>query len=73
MPEQPVSGSDGQTPELRKRLCEKYCKRQACAIQFCLAKHRFQQQRCDPVIDDFENCCDFVVARFLKAQNKQKQ
>jgi hypothetical protein len=57
----------------RGEICQQYCKRQACAIQDCLAKTGFQESPCAAVVRDFETCCDFVVSRYLRAQAKKTQ
>jgi hypothetical protein len=55
--------------DLRERLGQRYCMRQACAIQDCLAKSQYQQSSCAGFIDAFERCCDFVVARYVRANS----
>ncbi|CEM03302.1 unnamed protein product [Vitrella brassicaformis CCMP3155] len=35
---------------------EKLCRRQACAIQNCLASRGYQQEKCQQVIDEYYEC-----------------
>lgn len=34
------------------------CKKQACDIQWCLAKSNHMQHRCEPVIQIWKDCCE---------------
>lgn len=40
------------TPEQR------HCAKQACAIQWCLAKRGQQEKYCQPFIQDWKACCE---------------
>ncbi|WFD03207.1 hypothetical protein MOBT1_001896 [Malassezia obtusa] len=36
---------------------EEPCKRLACAIQTCIQRNQFQQERCNSVVRDLHRCC----------------
>ena len=36
------------------------CQRQACAIQDCLKKHQFQEEKCQEVLQQMLECCKTV-------------
>ena len=38
-------------------LAQKRCTKEACNIQYCLAKYQYQQQKCEEIIDVWKNCC----------------
>ncbi|KAG2840111.1 hypothetical protein PC111_g3628 [Phytophthora cactorum] len=40
-----------------KELCERVCKKQACAIQFCLQRRNYQESKCAEVIKRYYDCC----------------
>lgn len=40
-----------------KELCERMCKKQACAIQFCLQRRNYQENKCAEVIKRYYDCC----------------
>lgn len=40
-----------------KELCERVCKKQACAIQFCLQRRNYQESKCADVIKRYYDCC----------------
>ncbi|KAF4127990.1 Mature-T-Cell Proliferation I type [Phytophthora infestans] len=40
-----------------KELCERVCKKQACAIQFCLQRRGYQESKCADVIKRYYDCC----------------
>ena len=48
--------SESATPEQKK------CVKEACNIQYCLAKYQYQQKRCDEVITIWKNCCEKAKA-----------
>uniref|UniRef100_M4B4Z9 Cx9C motif-containing protein 4, mitochondrial n=1 Tax=Hyaloperonospora arabidopsidis (strain Emoy2) TaxID=559515 RepID=M4B4Z9_HYAAE len=52
-----------------KALCERVCKKQACAIQFCLQRHGYQESKCAAVIKQYYDCC----AAATKAEKKLLQ
>jgi hypothetical protein len=33
-----------------------YCKKKACAIQYCLARYNHQEKRCKKFIDEYNRC-----------------
>lgn len=41
---------------------QKLCAKQACAIQWCLAKRDHKEHLCRAFIDDWQACCDKVRA-----------
>jgi hypothetical protein len=43
---------------------QKECAKQACAIQWCLAKRNHKEKFCQAYIDDWKDCC-------TKVQQKQ--
>ncbi|KAF1786675.1 Mature-T-Cell Proliferation I type [Phytophthora cactorum] len=43
--------------EFDKELCERVCKKQACAIQFCLQRRNYQESKCAEVIKRYYDCC----------------
>ncbi|UIZ29569.1 hypothetical protein KXD40_002996 [Peronospora effusa] len=52
-----------------KELCERVCKKQACAIQFCLQRHDYQESKCAAVIKQYYNCC----AAAMEAEEKTRK
>lgn len=41
---------------------QKLCAKQACAIQWCLAKRDHKEHLCRGVIDEWKDCCEKVKA-----------
>lgn len=41
---------------------QKHCAKQACAIQWCLARRNHQERLCQSVIDEWKECRDKAVA-----------
>ena len=39
---------------------QKACAKQACAIQWCLARRNHSETLCKAFIDDWKNCCERV-------------
>ena len=39
---------------------QKLCAKQACAIQWCLARRNHSEVACKAFIEDWENCCERV-------------
>eukprot|EP00804_Cyclotella_cryptica_P000882 CCRYP_001121-RA/>CCRYP_001121-RA protein AED:0.08 eAED:-0.10 QI:0/-1/0/1/-1/0/1/0/76 len=39
---------------------QKLCAKQACAIQWCLAKRDHKEHLCKAVIDEWKECCEKV-------------
>ena len=39
---------------------QKLCAKQACAIQWCLAKRNHKEHLCQHVIDEWKLCCEKV-------------
>jgi|UPI00043F0CD3 hypothetical protein len=48
-------------------LCQRACQAAACAIQFCLQRHSYQEIKCTAVIDQYYDCCE-TVKRALQAE-----
>ena len=46
--------NDNASPE------QKLCAKQACAIQWCLAKRNHKEHLCQHVIDEWKLCCEKV-------------
>jgi hypothetical protein len=47
--------------EMDLAACEAACKKQACAIQFCLQRRNYQESRCADVIRGYYDCCRSVT------------
>ena len=45
-------------------VCQVVCKKEACAIQWCLARWNYDEKKCKPVVDTWDTCCK--VARELE-------
>ena len=43
------------------RAIQKICSKQACAIQYCLARYNHQERYCHAVIDEWKKCRDKVT------------
>ncbi len=41
---------------------QKLCAKQACAIQWCLAKRDHKEELCQNVIEEWQTCCEKVRA-----------
>eukprot|EP00957_Ditylum_brightwellii_P013595 1025556-Ditylum_brightwellii.AAC.1 len=41
---------------------QKECAKQACAIQWCLAKRNHKEHLCKSYIDDWKACCEKAIA-----------
>jgi hypothetical protein len=41
---------------------QRKCAKQACAIQWCLAKRNHKENLCQAYIDEWKNCCEQVRA-----------
>ncbi|RLN48840.1 hypothetical protein BBJ28_00003129 [Nothophytophthora sp. Chile5] len=54
--ETPAASSTGVTDQ-NTTLCERVCKKQACAIQFCLQRRNYQESKCADVIKRYYDCC----------------
>ena len=52
---------------------QKLCAKQACAIQWCLAKRDHKEHLCKAVIDDWQACCDKVRAATAAAAAMAKE
>ena len=67
MPKQAVSSDDGEDlpPE------QIHCKKQACAIQYCLARRNLQQNACQAYIEAWEQCRD--KARAMDSMKKKNE
>ncbi|CAI5737308.1 unnamed protein product [Hyaloperonospora brassicae] len=55
--------------EETKTLCERMCKKQACAIQVCLRRREYQESKCAAVIKRYYDCC----AAATKAEQRSLQ
>lgn len=51
----------GEVGEMDLAACEAPCKKQACAIQFCLQRRNYQESRCADVIQRYYECCRSVT------------
>ncbi|GAB9467576.1 Transmembrane protein [Globisporangium polare] len=51
-------------------ICEQLCKKQACAIQFCLQRSDYQERRCAETIKRYYDCCE--AAKRSQQQPKQE-
>lgn len=47
--------------DLDLAACEQPCKKQACAIQFCLQRRNYQESKCVDVIQRYYDCCRVVT------------
>lgn len=43
------------------------CTKQACAIQYCLNRHNYQEKHCKAYVDEWKKCRD--TARRIAAKN----
>ena len=50
-------------PDARDALVERECKKEACAIQDCLAKNDYREERCKDVIGRWRLCKRRVLAK----------
>ena len=41
---------------------QKKCTKEACNIQYCLAKYQYQQDKCDEIINIWKSCCEKAKA-----------
>lgn len=55
-----------------KELCERVCKKQACAIQFCLQRRNYQESKCAEVIKRYYDCCAAATEAMQKAEQNTK-
>ncbi|KAL7436421.1 hypothetical protein ACHAXH_004504 [Discostella pseudostelligera] len=46
---------------------QKLCAKQACAIQWCLAKRDHKEELCQHIIDEWQTCCEKVRAAVAAA------
>jgi len=51
---------------------QKLCSKEACAIQWCLAKHDHKEKWCLATIDAWKQCCERVKAAAAKADGDQQ-
>ncbi|KAE8994074.1 hypothetical protein PF011_g16875 [Phytophthora fragariae] len=51
-----------------KELCERVCKKQVCAIQFCLQRRNYQESKCADVIKRYYDCCATATEAMQKAE-----
>jgi hypothetical protein len=50
------NGDEETTPPLPPE--QKMCSKQACAIQYCLARHDYQERYCKAFVDEWRKCRD---------------
>lgn len=50
-------------------VCERLCKKQACAIQFCLQRSGYQERKCADAIARYFDCCEAAK----RSQQQQQQ
>ncbi|OQR84081.1 hypothetical protein ACHHYP_13948 [Achlya hypogyna] len=41
-------------------LFQQACQKKACAIQWCLARHNYQEKRCQHELREYQACCQRV-------------
>lgn len=41
---------------------QKKCVKEACNIQYCLAKFQYQQEKCNEIINIWKTCCEKAKA-----------
>ena len=46
------------------------CRKEACAIQFCLQKHDYQVDKCAEIYAEWERCRDLARAKKQEARPK---
>lgn len=46
------NGNDSKPPEQR------WCKKEACEIQYCLARANYQEDKCRHIIEAWEKCAE---------------
>lgn len=54
-------------------LCEIRCKKYACAIQYCLERHQYQERRCWKEVGNWNLCCDRIKEREGEARTRAKE
>ena len=55
-------------------VCQIHCKKQACAIQWCLSRNNYQEPKCTFVINQYESCCIKVRKAFgLSIEGREKK
>ena len=55
------------------QLCETICKKYACAIQYCLERHQYQEGRCWKEIGNWDMCCDWIKEREALQQKASEE
>ena len=46
---------------------QQLCTKEACNIQYCLAKFQYQQEKCDEIITIWKKCCERAKAKSLES------
>ena len=41
-------------------ICQKECKKEACAIQWCLSRNNYQEKKCQHALTQWKSCCERV-------------
>ncbi|KAF1334290.1 Transmembrane protein, partial [Globisporangium splendens] len=54
----PSSGSKTSKDGEGGGICERLCRKQACAIQFCLQRSGYQEHKCAAIIQQYHDCCE---------------
>ncbi len=49
-------------------IYELKCKKQACAIQWCLSRKNYQEKKCQAELDAYKNCCAKAKEDLLRKQ-----
>ena len=59
----PFITAQGEQPDAGADVCQRMCKKEACAIQACLARWDYDQKRCQVVVTAWDRCCDAARKR----------
>ena len=66
----PRAGDADKRPQTDEDICQIVCKKEACAIQWCLARWNYDQKKCQPVVQRWDACCDAARERARLASGK---
>ncbi|KAL7562662.1 hypothetical protein ACA910_002865 [Epithemia clementina (nom. ined.)] len=61
------------SPAERHQIIESSCKKQACAIQTCLSRQEFMQDRCQHVIDVYDDCSKRALQNAVASKKQENQ
>jgi len=50
-------------------ISQRSCTKEACAIQYCLARNNYKEQRCEHVIQQWKSCCNKAKASSKETNN----